>query len=173
MAKIARLLLERASDWDDKQKAIAYARAKLGTAGGDTLLLELFPLPSPGIADWPYPDRFPDGREAYLAKVLPERVGLIRGMAERHRPLFVFCYGKKFWPYHREIFPMPDYRVVRWGGEKATVEVGVGHFGRTTIILTPFFSPYLFPMRVVAGLPGVLGMQNPTVRRATSEQNGC
>lgn len=114
------------------------------------------PLPAGSLGDWPYPDLFPSGREQYLAEVLPRRITLIREWADRHRPRTIFCYGTKYWPYHREIFPMDDFRSVSFTSDKRPVRLGFGTWHGVRVVLTPFFQPDQLPFRVVAELPRYL-----------------
>lgn len=156
MSKMARLLLENAPDWSDRDKAIDYLLRRLGTANGDTFLAELLPLPAVNLKDWPYPDLFPGGRKQYERNVLPLRLRLLRDFAEEHRPDFIVCYGSQYWDYYRVVFPLERETVHRFPGEKSEVRLATGVWGRTRMALTPFFAPYIFPQKVLEQIPQLL-----------------
>lgn len=154
MAKLARLLLDNASDWDDLAKAKAYIDNQLARSGGETCLLELLPLASDTTADWPtiYQEGFPT-RKLYEQGMLDKRIYLLGVLASLYRPQIVICYGYNYWQYYRNIFSLTEgdmhpnlYEV----GKKRLVRISVGRWHDTTIILTPFFK-YDFLPHVVLG----------------------
>jgi len=93
---IRMLLLARGLD--DTDNALRhYQRTKLGTATGETCLVELLPLPSPGRNDWNY-SAWSDlpwlqTRAAYEQKILSHRISLLRERINHHRPRVVIFYG--------------------------------------------------------------------------------
>ena len=160
MAKLARLLIEGAEDWDERRKALAYVLSDLGTAGGPTFLLELLPLPATGVSydlrRWEYRDLFPAGRREYMDRVLQERIDLIRSWVKEHRPRVIICYGSAFWPYHQELF-QASYIRHSFEDLGSRVILQTADWNSSRIVLTPFFAPYAFPARVMARLPELLG----------------
>lgn len=156
MSKLARLLLEQASDWDDAAGAVDYLRHRLGTSGGQTFLLELLPLPAESLNHWPYPDLFPGGRRQYEREVLPLRLRLLRDFTTHYQPEYVLCYGTRYWDYYEQLFPLERRQLHRFPGEKSEVRLVTGRRGRTRVVLTPFFAPYIFPLRVMAEIPRLL-----------------
>lgn len=75
----------------------SYQKQFLGCAKGDNCLLELMPLPSPGINQWKY-DRFSHlhylrSRNDYWDHVLPMRIGRLRETIKRQNPKVVIFYG--------------------------------------------------------------------------------
>jgi hypothetical protein len=88
-----------------------YQALQLGRSGGDALLAELLPYPSPGVNDWLYArfGRYPN-REAYMAALMPRRLELLTAvLAAKHRQLVV-CYGKMHWPHYERLFEAAIWR---------------------------------------------------------------
>jgi len=73
-----------------------------GITNSDNLLVELLPLPSPGLKYWNYKDwvdlnsslSFLSDRNAYKLKVIETRVNYIRSKIAEHHPVVVLFYGK-------------------------------------------------------------------------------
>ncbi len=135
MCKIV-LRLKDDPDWWDGETCRRYQSQTLGTAGGETFLTELLPLPKP--SDRPWPDWWPWASwEEYAEKVVPHRIEMTRTLFEAHRPPFVFCYGKSYWSYHKGIFPEADFHSIVAG------KVQVAALGMSRIVLTPFLAWFL------------------------------
>jgi len=86
----------------------SYQRNRLGrTNVAESCLLELFPLPSPGIKDWYYQFHSrlePFGsRGAYLDSLGKFRIKHLRERIEKHRPKLVVFYGTTYRSYWEEI----------------------------------------------------------------------
>ena len=108
-----------------------YQRDRLGRRGGQTALLELFPLPSPGTKPWLYArhSALPHlaDRERYRDHFADERVARIRRRIDEHRPRGVVLYGTSYLPYWRRIA----------GGSLQHVDgLLVGTAGGTAFVLT-------------------------------------
>jgi hypothetical protein len=159
MARIARRLLEKAVDWDDAEKARDYiARDQLGSASGETFLLELLPLPEVGRNIFSYSDFYPEGPVAYRQHVLPSRIAWIRSHAQAARDTggrVVFAYGREFWPAYESIWPTSTWTEteLKLTGRPAVVKIGVDR--GTLIVLTPFFSARALP---ILGLKALLDL---------------
>lgn len=73
-----------------------------GQLSSDNLLVELFPLPSPGVKDWYYPCwvdlksdlYFLEDRQLYKAKVIDQRISNIKSKIAQYQPEVVLFYGK-------------------------------------------------------------------------------
>jgi hypothetical protein len=82
-----------------------------GRRNGDTALLELLPLPSPGTNRWPYAQittiPYLATREGYVAHVAPERVRHLHERIAEHRPRFVIFYGAAYLSLWSETAGMP------------------------------------------------------------------
>jgi hypothetical protein len=80
---------------------------RFGRRSGDTALLELLPLPSPGTNRWPYAQLttipYLSTRDAYVAHVRPARVRRLRERLAAHRPRFVIFYGAAYLSWWSEI----------------------------------------------------------------------
>ena len=91
-----------------------YQRDELGAADGADCLLELLPLPSPGVADWHYPDwsdlEWLATRDTYREHLLLRRIEAIRGLLTDHKPEFVVFYGISYLDHWSAItgFCFPD-----------------------------------------------------------------
>jgi len=147
MAKYARMLLHRAPDWQDSSSADSYIRDSLGRPDGETLLLELLPLPAPHMADWPdaYTERF-QNREDYGQFMRSKRIEILRDLVEKYRPTIVMCYGRSYWQYYRQIFALEGAPEDTVGQRtKAIVTQGEG----TIVALTPFFGYRYFPQMAI------------------------
>ncbi|TAJ19080.1 MAG: hypothetical protein EPO68_06860 [Planctomycetota bacterium] len=98
--RLIRVLLASKGLVPDTESVRAYQRDRLGRADGESCLLELMPLPAPGIGSWPY-RQFSDNpaltaREAYIRHVLPARVAQLRALIHEHRPHTVVFYGTSY-----------------------------------------------------------------------------
>ncbi|HEX8231555.1 MAG TPA: hypothetical protein VF826_19925 [Chloroflexia bacterium] len=89
-----------------------YQRDRLGREGGLDCILELLPLPSPGLGHWKfYPDmaeKYPDlkylrDRKTYTSHVAPGRIAHLRATIEEHRPRAVVFYGTGYRHWWRQI----------------------------------------------------------------------
>jgi hypothetical protein len=84
-----------------------YQVNRLGRDGGADCILELLPLPSPGLNRWRfYPDTdipYLKTRELYTRYVTPHRVKHLRQRIAEHRPPAVIFYGKSYLHWWREI----------------------------------------------------------------------
>ncbi|MCG6156742.1 hypothetical protein [Rubinisphaera margarita] len=117
----------------DREAIRAYQAQELGRFEGDSLLVELMPIPKPRIGRWDYEELLPQfaSREDYYRTVKPDRVQLLRELMEQHEPRLVVGYGKQFWPDYCELFPgmvvgeQGPFRVGQW--RKTTVAL-TGHF---------------------------------------------
>ena len=135
MCKIV-LRLKDDPDWWDGETCRRYQSQTLGTTNGETFLTELLPLPKPG--DRPWPDWWPwSSWDQYARTVLPERVAALRRLFDANRPRFIFCYGKSYWPYHKQVFPEADFRPIVAG------KVQMAPLGTSRIVLTPFLAWFL------------------------------
>ncbi|MCC5985271.1 MAG: hypothetical protein JJU42_12995 [Rhodobacteraceae bacterium] len=80
---------------------------QLGRWGSLTCMMELNPLPSPGITAWNYPSfteiPFLASRVAYNARYRNNRISAIREMVARHSPQAIVFYGRKYEPFWSDI----------------------------------------------------------------------
>ncbi len=80
----------------DPSLRLDYQAHYLGISGGNTLLTELLPLPKQDSNAWPdfYSREFDfAGLADYKARVLTDRVKLLRLKIELHKPAAIVCYG--------------------------------------------------------------------------------
>jgi hypothetical protein len=123
-------------DWRDPVQAKQYILERLGHAEGETLLGELFPLPTNSLADWPYSDLFPD-RDTYFKAVLSTRKILWTEAIRRRRPKILCCYGKggggAQWRLYQEIAGQMEWTQLNHS------RVMIGQLASTQIFLLPFF----------------------------------
>ncbi len=80
---------------------------RLGRHGGETCLLELLPLPSPGSATWNYSawstlQRLAS-RSTYEAHYAPRRVDALRRLITQHQPALVCFYGLTHAAWWRQV----------------------------------------------------------------------
>jgi hypothetical protein len=88
-----------------------YQKGKLGRSTSSNALLELMPLPSPGVNVWHY-DKFSTipflkSRDAYFQYFIDKRIVLIREKVFLHKPKFVVCYSFTYLQYWLNIASVP------------------------------------------------------------------
>jgi hypothetical protein len=84
-----------------------YQANRLGRHDGETLLLELMPLPKVHHQAWPYEEfllQF-QSLEDYYRLIKPKRVKYVMRLIAKHNPKAIVCYGKRFWPDYCSLFP--------------------------------------------------------------------
>jgi hypothetical protein len=123
------------ADWWDPDYARDYQAKHLGRTDGETYLTEILPLPKRSLDDWPYGDIF-DSPKDYFKQVFPDQRDSLQVEYEGAdpKPQFVFCYGKKYWPHHREIFDFVKFQPalsgkIQWGQNESTVFILTNFFG--------------------------------------------
>jgi hypothetical protein len=97
-AKLIRVALSAEGAPPSREQVRAYQRDKLGRIGGLDCILELLPLPSPGLNKWLfYPDYsglpYLSNRATYTSHVAPERAEHLRQRISEHCPGAVVFYG--------------------------------------------------------------------------------
>lgn len=85
----------------NKHEIKEYQRTRLGRKRGDTYLVELLPLPSRGVNDWPWKNYsrslpYLKTRADYEKHVKPKRVAYLKAKIEEHPPAVVVFYGKRY-----------------------------------------------------------------------------
>lgn len=84
-----------------------YVAQNWARAASDNCLLELFPLPSPSVAEWSYSEwsdaDFLRSREKYYDEFRAQRVEGIRALIQHYRPRAVIFYGRSRLPRWSEI----------------------------------------------------------------------
>jgi hypothetical protein len=137
---LIRLLLALQGDPARTEEVRAYQRDHLGSADGETCLLELLPLPSPSTRHWLYAElsTLPQlqTRERYMDYYAPIRAEHIKRRLAEHSPKYVVFYGVHGWYQHwwRKIAGV-DFEVVQMN--TGTVYVGFGEGTSFAIIKHP------------------------------------
>ena len=112
----------------------AYQAERLGRSDGNSLLLELLPIPKPSIHAWNYPLTFPEypDVDSYRRALLPPRIKLISRTIQAYQPRVVIAYGKAYWPDYQQTLEPADF----------TDQDGflTGVRAETLMILVPFLS---------------------------------
>jgi hypothetical protein len=87
----------------DTESIRQYQAESLGRYGGQTLLVELMPIPKHDIGAWGYEELIPQfkSREDYYQQVKPRRLAYLQTLLHEHRPRVVIGYGKSYWPNTR------------------------------------------------------------------------
>ena len=111
-----------------------YQAEQLGRSYGDTLLVELMPVPKPNLSAFDYPETFPEYASAssYYQGVLPDRIRLLRKLIENHTPRVIVAYGSAFWRHYRSIME-PSFESVSNGFTVLSIQ-------HTSMILIPFWT---------------------------------
>lgn len=103
-------------------------------AGTESSLLELLPLPSPGLRRWlelyvKHSSALPflESRPKYVDHVMPDRVKQLRAQIEKNKPKLVLFYGMSYRKYQKKIAQVEFTR--RYGVE-------IGRNDHTLFIIT-------------------------------------
>ncbi|MDQ3930703.1 MAG: hypothetical protein M3328_16350 [Chloroflexota bacterium] len=111
-AKLIRIALTADGQPSDRESVRRYQRDQLGRQGGLDCILELLPLPSPGLGHWKfYPElanKYPQlaylrNRETYTNHVAPMRIAHLKARIEEHRPWAVVFYGSGYRHWWQQI----------------------------------------------------------------------
>lgn len=105
------IMLSLSNQAPTKSAIREYQSAKLGRANGDTLLIELMPIPKPRVSNWEYEKLLPQyaSRDDYYQSVLPQRTRLLKKLITNHHPQTVIGYGKRFWKEYQQLFPETEF----------------------------------------------------------------
>lgn len=100
------VMLALARQSTDRESIRAYQAEKLGRYGGNTLLTELMPIPSPKLDQWRYEELLPQfkSRQDYFAQVKPYRLALLRELIETNSPSAIVAHGKGYWSEYKALF---------------------------------------------------------------------
>lgn len=110
-SKLVHLLLGTTGDVATDERVRRFQATELGRRGGASALIELLPLPSPGIGRWIYGDAttipFLSSRDRYRTHVVRHRIAAIRERIATHRPRAVVFLGLSYAAYWSEIAGLP------------------------------------------------------------------
>ncbi|MEX0683238.1 MAG: hypothetical protein WD904_05985 [Dehalococcoidia bacterium] len=153
------LRIEHNRDWQNAEAVRHYQATELGRRKGQSFLTEVLPLRKARDDEWPHCwwpfDRWKDWTD-YCDAVRPYRFDRLRRLLDKHRPEFLFWYGRWFGrKYRTEYFPELESDVMR---KIANGKAEVGVVGPTTVVLTPFFGFRSMPMRVIDEIASDLGL---------------
>ncbi|HVX90893.1 MAG TPA: hypothetical protein VHC20_04680 [Candidatus Paceibacterota bacterium] len=103
------LVLQRRECSADEVRA--YQASQLGRSHGQTMLLELMPVPKRSLNERECVDLLPCyAVDGYRDEVRKKRIRLLRSVIARHEPLLVLCYGKAYWEHFSSLFPGAKFR---------------------------------------------------------------
>jgi hypothetical protein len=96
-----------------------YQRRHWGRSNGTTLLIELLPLPSPSLQDWPYAGLGLGTRAAHQREWLGPRIELLARLWRESsvKPRVAVAYGRSYWKHYRRVFALPEA-----GGEQISLD---------------------------------------------------
>ena len=110
-SQLIRVVLAIGRQPTDNATVLEYQRTQLGRSGGETCLLELMPLPSPGLSRWLYSQysSLPglESRAAYMKHYAPARIERLRARMVEHKPAFVMFYSLGYVQYWRQVASVP------------------------------------------------------------------
>ncbi len=100
------VMLTLAGQPTDRESIRVYQAEKLGRYGGDTLLTELMPIPSPKLNQWGYEELLSQfkSRQDYFEKIKPYRLALLNSLLKDNKPSAVVAHGKGYWHEYRLLF---------------------------------------------------------------------
>jgi len=119
------------SGQEPTQKAIRnYQAESLGHSDGETLLVELMPIPKKAINDWGYEKIMPQftSSKNYYDVVRPMRITLLQKIISSQEPRLILCYGKKYWKDYKQLFSTTQFAT--------NDKFEVGHSETTLVVLT-------------------------------------
>lgn len=95
----------------DRESIRNYQADYLGRFQGNSLLLELLPIPKPSIDSWGYENLIPQFASSaeYYKVVKPRRVKYLQRLMSEYSPKIIICYGKMYWQEYKEIFPVLEF----------------------------------------------------------------
>ncbi|MDQ3705444.1 MAG: hypothetical protein M3437_09535 [Chloroflexota bacterium] len=111
-AKLVRIMMSAEGQPTESGSLRAYQKDRLGREGGLDCIVELLPLPSPGLGHWKfYPaiaERHPQlaylkDRATYTSHVAPMRIAHLQTRIEQHQPRAVVFYGSGYRHWWRQI----------------------------------------------------------------------
>ena len=105
--QIIRIVLSAEGQPTTTDQLRAYQKDQLGRESGLDCILELLPLPSPGLNRWLfYPDSgltYLQNRDTYTNHVAPMRIAHLREKIDKHHPATVVFYGSGYEHWWRAI----------------------------------------------------------------------
>ncbi|MCX6078387.1 MAG: hypothetical protein NTW32_02535 [Chloroflexi bacterium] len=128
------IMLKLDNKVNDAESIRNYQAELLGRFGGQTLLVELMPIPKPSIGTWSYEELIPQyaSREDYYLKVKPRRLSYLQGLIRENKPQIVVGYGKSYWPEYQALFGGMDF--------SSRGQFMVGKTAGLTVVLTDHFT---------------------------------
>lgn len=115
-----------------------FLSSELGSNKGYTALLELFPLPAPGLGSWPWRTltdlHHLRERDSYKSEVSGYRIDLLRALIGEHSPKAIVMYGRTYEPFWIRVAGAPSTQIDkgRWTFETAhpPLMFMISHFTR-------------------------------------------
>ena len=95
----------------DRESIRNYQADHLGRRHGNSLLLELMPIPKPRIDSWGYENLIPQFASSteYYKAVKPRRIKYLQRLIRERSPKAIICHGKMYWQEYKEIFSEIDF----------------------------------------------------------------
>ncbi len=89
----------------DTESIRTYQAESLGRFGGQTLLVELMPVPKSSIGAWGYEELVPQyaSREDYYQKVKPRRLTYLQSLIRENKPQIVVGACKRITPHFQTL----------------------------------------------------------------------
>lgn len=105
------IMLRLAGKETDRESIRNYQADYLGRFQGNSLLLDLMPIPKPNIKAWGYEKLIPQfaSSDEYYEHVKPRRVKYLQRLMSEYCPKVIICYGKMYWQEFKEIFPEMEF----------------------------------------------------------------
>jgi hypothetical protein len=131
-SKLVHLLLGMNEETATDERVRIFQAKELGRRGGSSALIELLPLPSPGIGQWIYGEAttvpYLSSRELYRRHVVRHRISAIRERLVTQRPPVVVFLGLSYAEYWSQIasLRLPPVRGEEFVSSKA---------GQTTFVV--------------------------------------
>jgi len=133
-----RVLLSMQGLPDDRESVRAYQSKMFGTPQGETCLMELLPLPNPGLHKWIYNEisSLPQfsSRQAFIEYALEKRIAQFRELVLEYQPATVvgLCFSQRHW-LERYLEDVENVQAISGNRPGRAV---IGSLGNTTVAIT-------------------------------------
>lgn len=127
------LMIRRSGNVSTNRERNKYQAMKLARKDGDTLIIELFPLPKPKANKLPqiYWHRYGSDLKAYQNNAFEKRKTKILELIQSHKRELVIGYGKQSWNAFKKLLPIDDW--------ESTSNFECGYFDNQACILAHHF----------------------------------
>lgn len=115
-----------------------YILSNIGNRKGNTLLIEILPLPKASKNSWPdFYKKYFLSRKKYESRITKYRIKLLQEKISENKPKYIIGYGKSKWGVYKSLFPNLEFNRFNNLNKKRHFEIA--QFSGTKVVLTSFF----------------------------------